>query len=150
MMRSAQLASLRCSSAAARLPPNSAARSIKTAATGDCGALATTLQQLAAEHAATLNVTLGTGRFGLCLTSKIPDRLPPPPVGEPHLAIRVPLALVLSAEVPGCCPAALASPPLQSVLHELRGSEWELRLAAILLWAVRQEPEGPVGCFWGR
>jgi hypothetical protein len=151
-MRSAQA---RCSRAAARLPLSNTARSlIRTAATGGCGALASTLERLAAEHAAVLNVALGAGRFGLCLTNKSSAAAAaPPPSGEPQLAIRVPLALVLSDEVPGCSPAARAAAPLQRVLQQLRSVEdidrWELRLAAMLLWAVRQL-DAPAGSFWGR
>jgi hypothetical protein len=112
-----------------------------------------TLQRLAEEHAATLHVALGRGSCRLCLL-EVPNTALAQTPREPQLAIRVPLSLVLSDEVPGCCPAALACQPLRDALHELRAEEetdrWELRLAAMLLWAVRQRPESPVGSFWGR
>jgi hypothetical protein len=47
----------------------------------------------------------------------------------------VPLALVLSAAIPGCAPAAAAAPELRALLADA-GAPWEFHLAGLLLWAA--------------
>jgi hypothetical protein len=64
--------------------------------------------------------------------------------------VAVPLDLVLSCSIPGCSPTPQqTSPALQRLLHESAVSQaWEMQVAVLLLWALRQPPESRVGGFW--
>lgn len=55
------------------------------------------------------------------------------PGGRPVL-VSVPLRLVLSARIPGCCPEALAAPELAGLLAP-GAAPWELQVGGLLLWA---------------
>ncbi|GIL67324.1 hypothetical protein Vafri_20635 [Volvox africanus] len=52
--------------------------------------------------------------------------------------LSVPLRLCLSHEVTGCCPPALHSPALRSILSADSSLPWEVPLAAMLLWSCRR------------
>lgn len=62
----------------------------------------------------------------------------------PHgrLLVSVPLRLVLSPSIGGCCPEAAGHPALASVLAADLNLSWELLIGAMLLWAVRCREEG--------
>lgn len=69
--------------------------------------------------------------------------------GAGRALVRVPLGIVLSASLPGCCPAARAAPELRPLLAD-PAARWELQLAGLLLWACA--PGTAAGCverrFW--
>jgi hypothetical protein len=71
---------------------------------------------------------------------------------QQQLLVAVPLDLVLSCSIPGCSPAPHSTPSQLQAL--LAGSEcsaaWELQVAALLLWAVREPTSTRVGGFWRR
>ena len=81
--------------------------------------------------------------------------------GPPTPLIRVPLDLVLSHAIPGCCPAARAAPELQALLADDQ-VPWEVQIAGLVLWASapapapapaaasgdRQQPEPRERRFW--
>jgi hypothetical protein len=71
-----------------------------------------------------------------------------------ELLVSVPLHLVLSCNIPGCSPSPADTPPaLHTLLHSSSSScsrHWEMQLAALLLWAVRQPHDSQLGGFWRR
>lgn len=69
--------------------------------------------------------------------------------GGEHV-VAVPLHLVLSCSIPGCSPGPdQMSPMLHQLLHSSACSQsWEMQVAVLLLWALRQPPESPIGSFW--
>jgi hypothetical protein len=67
------------------------------------------------------------------------------PGGRPVL-VSVPLRLVLSATIPGCCPEALAAPELAGLLAS--DAPWELQIGGLLLWARWSSGGGPLTRFW--
>ena len=65
--------------------------------------------------------------------------------------VAVPLHLVLSCSIPGCSPTPeQMCPALQQLLHSSAVSEsWEMQIAVLLLWALRQAPpQSRIGSFW--
>lgn len=69
---------------------------------------------------------------------------------EEENVVAVPLQLVLSCSIPGCSPGPdQMSPMLHQLLHSSACSQsWEMQVAVLLLWALRQPPESPIGSFW--
>ncbi|KAF6265769.1 hypothetical protein COO60DRAFT_761544 [Scenedesmus sp. NREL 46B-D3] len=69
-----------------------------------------------------------------------------------ELLVSVPLHLVLSCNIPGCSPTPADTPPaLRTLLHSSSSSShWEMQLAELLLWAVRQPQDSQLGGFWRR
>jgi hypothetical protein len=106
---------------------------------------------------AQLHVTLASSHHGRCLQfadSGYIRRVTQEGTDGAERYVRVPVSMVLSDEVPGCCQEAAAFPQLDDVIKRLKSypehDRWELRLAAMLLWAVRQESHTSVGAFWAR
>lgn len=64
--------------------------------------------------------------------------------------VAVPLNLVLSCSIPGCSPAPQQMcSALEQLLHSSAVSEsWEMQVAVLLLWALRQSPQSRIGSFW--
>jgi hypothetical protein len=69
---------------------------------------------------------------------------------QQQLVVSVPLDLVLSCGIAGGSPPPHATPPqLQRLLHDsVCARAWELQVAALLLWALRQPRTSRIGGFW--
>lgn len=63
-------------------------------------------------------------------------------------AFQVPLHLVLSHRMPGCCPDLRIAPPLNPLLTNTN-YPWEIAIGTMLLWAVHH-PETLTGGFWSK
>jgi hypothetical protein len=81
--------------------------------------------------------------YGLCRSSHSTDAAGP--------VVAVPLHLVLSCSIPGCSPTPeQMCPALEQLLHSSAVSQsWEMQVAVLLLWALRQaSPQSRIGSFW--
>lgn len=109
------------------------------------------LHDVCKQHGIHLDPSLHLARtqwgMGLCRQYTHQQELP----AEQHRPlVSVPLDLVLSCSIPGCSPRPeQLSPDLQQLLHSSAVSQsWELQVAVLLLWALRQPPESRIGSFW--
>lgn len=85
--------------------------------------------------------------LGLCLQQPQHEQKPQQ---QSAAVVAVPLELVLSCSIPGCSPTPQQmSAALHHLLHESAVNQsWEMQVAVLLLWALRQPPQSRVGSFW--
>ncbi|KAF8071007.1 Beta-carotene ketolase [Scenedesmus sp. PABB004] len=134
---------------AARLRPTAEPVARCRAAAAAAAPGTATLRAIAAEHGIALHPTLEVvaGPWGQGLHWRRPHG--DAGGGATRLAA-VPLRLVLSTTIPGASPGAPAAAPagLARLLAHPACAEWELQVAALLVWALRLPRGDALGDFW--
>lgn len=96
------------------------------------------------------SICLSSTAWGLGLAVACQTQQPHQQPCDDDAVVQVPLDLVLSCSIQGCSPGPQqVTPALQQVLHASEVSQsWEMQVAVLLLWALRQPPQSRIGGFW--